>query len=88
MSLMTTVIRTSTLTLAARLIADETLQDRPLELKCCFLPADAEPSMQAISSCHNVFKEPILTLPWQSLISSGADICKAINHGIKPLAQR
>lgn len=32
MSLMTTVIRTSTLTPAARLIADETLQGRPLEL--------------------------------------------------------
>lgn len=32
MSLLTTVIWTSTLTPAARLIADETLQGRPLEL--------------------------------------------------------
>ena len=32
-----------------------------------FLPGHAISSMQAISSCHNVFKEPICTLPWQSL---------------------
>ena len=32
-----------------------------------FLPGHAVPSMQAIGSCHNVVKEPICTLPWQSL---------------------
>ena len=32
-----------------------------------FLPGHAVSSMQAISSCRNVFKEPICTLPWQSL---------------------
>ena len=32
-----------------------------------FLPGHAVSSMQAIWSCHNVVKEPICTLPWQSL---------------------
>ena len=31
------------------------------------LPGHAVSSMQAIRSCHNVVKEPIRTLPWQSL---------------------
>ena len=32
-----------------------------------FLPGHAVSSMQAIS-CYNVVKEPICTLPWQSLV--------------------
>ena len=32
-----------------------------------FLSGHAVSSMQAIWSCHNVVKEPICTLPWQSL---------------------
>ena len=31
------------------------------------LPGHAVSSMQAICSCHYVVKEPICTLPWQSL---------------------
>ena len=32
-----------------------------------FLLGHAVSSMEAILSCHNVVKEPICTLPWQSL---------------------
>ena len=35
--------------------------------KAVFLPEHAVSSMQAIS-CYTVVKEPICTLPWQSLV--------------------
>ena len=44
-----------------------TVQRMLIYQNAVFLLGHAVSSMQAIWSCHNVVKEPICTLPWQSL---------------------
>ena len=41
-----------------------------------FLLEHAVSSVQAKLSCHNVVKNPICTLPWQSLAFDNLNICK------------
>ena len=44
-----------------------TVQRMLISQNAVFLLGHAVSSMEAILSCHNVVKEPICTLPWQSL---------------------
>ena len=77
MSLITTVIRTSTLTPAARLIADETLQGRPLELNlnddelsCLLFPAHYGSVLCSLNGLRDRDQPSGVVRQWQSLPSS------------------
>lgn len=74
MSLLTTVIRTSTLTPAARLIADETLQGRPLELNlnddelsCLLFPAHYNSVLCSLNGLRDRDHPSGVVRQWQSL---------------------